>query len=79
MTPDPLPLPPSSPAAAEPAPPQPSATPADAAHVPAPVDLASQSVAGEEDPGASLDVETTPVTSDGGSPPGATQPSRSGI
>lgn len=37
-----------------PAPPAPA--PPDAAHVPAPVDLAEESIAGEEDPGASLDL-----------------------
>ena len=34
--------------------------PPDPAHVPAPVDLTEESVAGEEDPGAALDEDDLP-------------------
>jgi hypothetical protein len=52
----------SKPAAATPAPRPP--VPADSHHVPSPVDLTEESVAGEEDPGAALDedIVVPPIT-----------------
>lgn len=38
----------------------PAPAPADPEHPPAPVDIAEESIAGEEDPGASLDTGATP-------------------
>jgi len=38
-------------------PPPPSAPPADPQHAPVPLDPAEESVAGEEDPGAALDID----------------------
>lgn len=39
-------------------------------HEPAPVDLAAESVAGEEDPGASIDVGEAPMAPGDEAPPG---------
>ena len=56
--------------------PQPPApAPPDAAHPPAPVDLSEESIAGEEDPGASLDMDDDapvppPARKDTPAPPG---------
>lgn len=54
----------------------PEKPPRDAEHPPAPVDLSEESIAGEEDPGASLDLAVggpapSPVPGDGGPPPPA--------
>jgi hypothetical protein len=54
--------------------PPPSPAPRDAQHPPAPVDIAEESIAGEEDPGASLDLgiggpAPSPVPRDAGPPP----------
>lgn len=38
----------------------PAPAPADPEHPPAPVDIAEESIAGEEDPGASLDLGIVP-------------------
>lgn len=63
---------------ATPSPPKPGAPgqPAqpEAPHEPAPVDISEESIAGEEDPGASLDLEPggpapSPVPKDGGPGP----------
>ncbi|MBC5766538.1 hypothetical protein [Ramlibacter albus] len=39
-------------------------------HEPAPVDLAAESVAGEEDPGASIDMSQAPMAPGDEAPPG---------
>ena len=48
----------------------PPTTPAGSPAAPAPVDLAAESVAGEEDPGAAIDVPGTPMAPGDQAPPG---------